>query len=133
MEAGHRGGHQRRHPLWVNSFGDANRQLTQYRHGRVLFAGDAAHQQMPIGGQALNLGLQDAVNLGWKLALQVGSRPPEGLLDSYHDERHAVGGQVLANIRAQALLLLGGTEVEPVRACSLSSSPPNRPGPASPE
>ncbi|MGW7365730.1 FAD-dependent monooxygenase [Streptomyces sp. NPDC054841] len=103
-------------PLWVNAFGDANRQLSRYRQGRVLFAGDAAHQQMPSGGQALNLGLQDAANLGWKLALQVGPRPPSGLLDSYHSERHKAGSRVLANIRAQTELLLGGEEVEPVRA-----------------
>ncbi|WP_405582893.1 FAD-dependent monooxygenase [Streptomyces sp. NBC_01092] len=103
-------------PLWVNSFGDADRQLVDYRRGPVLFAGDAAHQQMPIGGQALNLGLQDAVNLGWKLAAEVRGRAPAGLLDTYHAERHAVGRRVLANIRAQALLLLGGPEVEPVRA-----------------
>ncbi|WP_456154669.1 FAD-dependent monooxygenase [Streptomyces chartreusis] len=103
-------------PLWVNSFGDADRQLDAYRRGPVLFAGDAAHQQMPIGGQALNLGLQDAVNLGWKLAAEVRGRAPAGLLDTYHAERHAVGRRVLANIRAQALLLLGGPEVEPVRA-----------------
>ncbi|MFJ8660964.1 FAD-dependent monooxygenase [Streptomyces sp. NPDC093795] len=103
-------------PLWANSFHDANRQLTHYRDGRVLWAGDAAHQQMPIGGQALNLGLQDAVNLGWKLAATVRGTAPAGLLDTYHDERHAVGRQVLGNIRAQALLLLGGPEAEPVRA-----------------
>lgn len=103
-------------PLWINSFGDASRQLTRYREGRVLFAGDAAHQQMPIGGQALNLGLQDAVNLGWKLAVQVGRKASEGLLDSYHEERHTVGRRVLTNIEAQAMLLLGGPEVEPVRA-----------------
>ncbi|MGX6602115.1 FAD-dependent monooxygenase [Micromonosporaceae bacterium Da 78-11] len=102
-------------PLWVNAFGDANRQLDRYRHGRVLFAGDAAHIQMPVGGQALNLGLQDAMNLGWKLALSVRPQPPAGLLDSYHDERHAAGAAVLANIRAQALLLLGDEEVEPIR------------------
>ncbi|WP_086792975.1 FAD-dependent monooxygenase [Streptomyces thermovulgaris] len=102
-------------PLWVNSFGDANRQLAEYRRGPVLFAGDAAHQQMPIGGQALNLGLQDAVNLGWKLAAEVRGRAPAGLLDTYHTERHTVGRRVLSNIRAQALLLLGGPEVEPVR------------------
>ncbi|THA30373.1 SDR family oxidoreductase [Streptomyces sp. A1277] len=101
--------------LWVNSFADAARQVARCRQGRVLFAGDAAHQQMPIGGQALNLGLQDAVNLGWKLALQVAGRAPEGLLDSYHTERHAVGSRALGNIRAQALLLLGGAEVEAVR------------------
>ncbi|MFE1291411.1 FAD-dependent monooxygenase [Streptomyces sp. NPDC058751] len=107
-------GHGR--PVWVNAFDDANRQLASYRHGRVLFAGDAAHVQMPSGGQALNLGLQDAVNLGWKLALEVGPRPVDGLLDTYHAERHAVGARVLANIRAQGLLLLGGPEVRPVRA-----------------
>ncbi|MEV6954725.1 FAD-dependent oxidoreductase [Streptomyces sp. NPDC051183] len=103
-------------PLWVNAFGDASRQLESYRHGRVLFAGDAAHKQMPIGGQALNLGVQDAFNLGWKLAAEVTGRAPEGLLDSYHTERHAVGRRVLANIEAQAGLLLGGPEVEPLRS-----------------
>ena len=102
-------------PLWVNAFGDASRQAEQYRRGRLLLAGDAAHQQMPIGGQALNLGLQDAVNLGWKLAAELRGGGPEGLLDSYHDERHAVGLRVLSNIRAQALLLLGGPEVEALR------------------
>ncbi|WP_208648857.1 FAD-dependent monooxygenase [Micromonospora inaquosa] len=103
-------------PLWVNAFDDTNRQLARYRHGRVLFAGDAAHVQLPIGGQALNLGLQDAVNLGWKLAAQVRPVPPQGLLDTYHEERHAVGRRVLANIRTQAALLLGDATVEPVRA-----------------
>ncbi|CAL9619886.1 3-(3-hydroxy-phenyl)propionate_3-hydroxycinnamic acid hydroxylase [Streptomyces sp. enrichment culture] len=101
--------------LWVNSFGDASRQAENYRDFRFFLAGDAAHQQMPIGGQALNLGLQDAVNLGWKLAAQVTGRSPDGLLDSYHGERHAVGRKVLSNIRTQALLLLGSAEVEPVR------------------
>ncbi|MFI9614927.1 SDR family oxidoreductase [Streptomyces sp. NPDC052023] len=103
-------------PLWVNSFGDASRQAVRYRSGRVLLAGDAAHLQMPIGGQALNLGLQDAVNLGWKLAATVRGRAPEGLLDTYHDERHAVGRRVLSHIRAQARLLLGGPEVEALRS-----------------
>jgi hypothetical protein len=102
-------------PLWVNAFDDANRLLTGYRHGRILFAGDAAHRQLPIGGQAINLGLQDAVNLGWKLALVARGAAPDNLLDSYHAERHAVARRVLANIRAQAWLLLGGSEVEPVR------------------
>lgn len=102
-------------PLWVNSFGDASRQADRYRDHRLFLAGDAAHQQMPIGGQALNLGLQDAVNLGWKLAAQVLARGPAGLLDSYHSERHAVGQKVLSNIRAQALLLLGPAEVEATR------------------
>ncbi|MFY1701316.1 FAD-dependent monooxygenase [Micromonospora sp. WMMA1923] len=102
-------------PLWVNAFGDANRQLTRYRHGRVFFAGDAAHQQMPAGGQAMNLGIQDAMNLGWKLARHLGPLPPVGLLDTYHTERHAVGARVLANIGAQASLLLGDADVEPMR------------------
>ncbi|MBK5996339.1 SDR family oxidoreductase [Streptomyces sp. MBT58] len=103
-------------PLWVNAFGDVSRQAERYRHGRVLLAGDAAHAQMPIGGQALNLGLQDAVNLGWKLAAAARGRPPARLLDSYHEERHEVGRQVLSNIRAQARLLLGGPEVTGLRA-----------------
>ncbi|MGI5456688.1 SDR family oxidoreductase [Streptomyces sp. CA-249302] len=102
-------------PLWVNSFGDASRQATAYRRGPLLLAGDAAHRQMPIGGQALNLGLQDAVNLGWKLAAQVTGRASEDLLDSYHAERHPVGARVLGNIAAQARLLLGGTEVNALR------------------
>ncbi|MFD9573727.1 SDR family oxidoreductase [Streptomyces sp. NPDC059982] len=102
-------------PLWVNSFGDASRQAGHYRRGRLLLAGDAAHQQMPIGGQALNLGLQDAFNLGWKLAAVIAGRGGEELLDSYHEERHPVGQAVQSNIRTQALLLLGGPEVDAVR------------------
>ncbi|TDC97195.1 FAD-dependent monooxygenase [Actinomadura sp. 7K507] len=103
-------------PIWVDAFDDASLQATRYREGRVLLAGDSAHVQLPAGGQALNLGLQDAANLGWKLAAQACGRAPAGLLDTYHDERHPVGEQVLANVRAQAHLLLGGPEVEPVRA-----------------
>ncbi|MEU7067632.1 SDR family oxidoreductase [Streptomyces sp. NPDC053429] len=102
-------------PLWVNSFGDASRQAAHYRRGRLLLAGDAAHQQMPIGGQALNLGLQDAFNLGWKLAALLNGHGCEELLDSYHEERHAVGQAVQSNVRTQALLLLGGPEVDAVR------------------
>ncbi|MFD5268541.1 SDR family oxidoreductase [Streptomyces sp. NPDC058335] len=115
-------------PLWVNSFGDASRQVTEYRRERVLLAGDAAHRQMPIGGQALNLALQDAVNLGWKLAARVTGRAGEDLLDSYHGERHPVGRRVLSNIKAQARLLLGGAEVEAVREVfgELVSLPPAR-------
>jgi oxygenase len=103
-------------PLWLNAFGNASRQAARYVSGRALLAGDAAHVQMPVGGQALNLGLQDAVNLGWKLAAQVRGNAPDGLLESYHAERHPVGERVLGNIGAQALLLLGGQEVEAVRA-----------------
>ncbi|ONI90821.1 oxidoreductase [Actinosynnema sp. ALI-1.44] len=102
-------------PIWVDAFGDASRQVTHYRRDRVLLAGDAAHRQMPVGGQALNLGLQDAVNLGWKLAAQVRGWAPAGLLDSYHDERHPVGARVLTNVEAQTILLLGGSEVDAVR------------------
>jgi NAD(P)-dependent dehydrogenase (short-subunit alcohol dehydrogenase family)/2-polyprenyl-6-methoxyphenol hydroxylase-like FAD-dependent oxidoreductase len=103
-------------PIWVNAFGDASLQVDSYRIGRVLFAGDAAHRQMPVGGQALNLGLQDAANLGWKLAARVRGLAGDALLDTYHDERHAVGRRVLAAIAAQTLLLLGGDEVESLRA-----------------
>ncbi|MEU8432004.1 SDR family oxidoreductase [Streptomyces sp. NPDC029216] len=102
-------------PLWVNSFGDASRQADTYRRGRLLLAGDAAHQQMPIGGQALNLGLQDAFNLGWKLGARIAGHGDDALLDTYHEERHAVGQGVQSNIRTQALLLLGGPEVDAVR------------------
>ncbi|MEU3609171.1 FAD-dependent monooxygenase [Streptomyces sp. NPDC035033] len=102
-------------PLWINSLHDGSRQLAAYRLGRVLFAGDAAHQQLPVGGQALNLGLQDAVNLGWKLARQATGRASPGLLDSYHTERHRAGAEVLDNVRQQSRLLLGGAETEPLR------------------
>ncbi|MFF0221027.1 FAD-dependent monooxygenase [Streptomyces sp. NPDC004629] len=85
-------------------FSDATRQLEQYRAGRVLFAGDAAHIHPPLGGQGLNLGIQDAFNLGWKLAAAVQDRAPSGLLDSYHAERHPVAAQVLHHTSAQRVL-----------------------------
>ena len=97
-------------------FSDASRQLTAYRHGRVLFAGDAAHIHPPIGGQGLNLGVQDAVNLGWKLAATVHDRAPAGLLDSYHAERHPVGARVLATTRAQTVLMSPPPDADDVRA-----------------
>ncbi|CAM3541543.1 FAD-dependent monooxygenase [Kibdelosporangium persicum] len=99
--------------VWLNAFGDARRQAARYRKGRVMLAGDAAHQQLPTGGQALNLGLQDAMNLGWKLAAKV--RGDVDLLDTYHEERHPVGEHVLTNIAAQTQLLFGDRDVEPVR------------------
>ncbi|MEV7682793.1 rifampin monooxygenase [Streptomyces sp. NPDC088341] len=92
-------------PRWLSRFGDATRQAERYRVGRVLLAGDAAHIHPPTGGQGLNLGVQDAFNLGWKLAAQVNGWAPEGLLDSYHTERHPVGARVLENTRAQITLL----------------------------
>ncbi|MFC5722401.1 rifampin monooxygenase [Streptomyces gamaensis] len=92
-------------PRWLSRFGDATRQAERYRVGRVLLAGDAAHIHPPVGGQGLNLGVQDAFNLGWKLAAETGGWAPEGLLDSYHTERHPVAADVLDNTRAQMELM----------------------------
>ena len=91
-------------PTWISRFTDATRQAAAYRAGRVLLAGDAAHIHYPAGGQGLSLGVQDAVNLGWKLAQVVRNTVPDSLLDSYHDERHPVGARVLRQTIAQALL-----------------------------
>lgn len=84
---------------------DRARQATSYRNGRVLLAGDAAHIHAPLGGQGLNLGLSDAMNLGWKLAATIHENAPEGLLDSYYTERHAIGAQVLDWSRAQVAIM----------------------------
>ena len=92
-------------PRWLSRFGDATRQAERYRVDRVLLAGDAAHIHPPAGGQGLNLGVQDAFNLGWKLAAEVNGWAPEGLLDTYHAERHPVGAQVLSHTRAQMALM----------------------------
>jgi hypothetical protein len=92
-------------PRWLSRFGDATRLAERYRVGRVLLAGDAAHIHPPTGGQGLNLGIQDAFNLGWKLAAEVNGWAPDGLLDSYHTERHPVAADVLDNTRAQMQLL----------------------------
>jgi len=102
--------------LWVSSFTDATRQVTEYRRGRVLLAGDAAHIHLPAGGQGLSVGVQDAANLGWKLAAAVKGWAPDGLLDSYHGERHPVGARLLRNTLAQGILNLSGQEVEPLRS-----------------
>jgi 2-polyprenyl-6-methoxyphenol hydroxylase-like FAD-dependent oxidoreductase len=88
-------------PRWLSRFGDATRLAERYRVGRVLLAGDAAHIHPPAGGQGLNLGVQDAVNLGWKLAGQVRGWAPDRLLDTYQAERHPVAAEVLDNTRAQ--------------------------------
>ncbi|WP_431915469.1 FAD-dependent monooxygenase [Nonomuraea jabiensis] len=96
-------------------FTDGARQAATYRIGRVLLAGDAAHVHSPNGGQGLNLGLMDAVNLGWKLAATVAGRAPEGLLDTYTAERHPVGAAVLHNTRAQSALSLPGEHVAAMR------------------
>ncbi|WP_328994316.1 rifampin monooxygenase [Kribbella sp. NBC_01245] len=92
-------------PRWLSRFGDATRLAERYRIGRVLLAGDAAHIHPPAGGQGLNLGVQDAFNLGWKLAAEVNGWAPEELLDSYHTERHPVAADVLNNTRAQMHLM----------------------------
>jgi len=92
-------------PRWLSRFGDSTRLADRYRAGRVLLAGDAAHIHPPTGGQGLNLGIQDAFNLGWKLAAKVGGWAPEGLLDSYPAERRPVAADVLDNTRAQMELL----------------------------
>ena len=89
---------------WISRFTDMTRQAASYRHGRVLLAGDAAHVHPPHGGQGLNTGVQDAVNLGWKLAQVVNKTSPESLLDTYHAERHPVGARVLRNTMAQVAL-----------------------------
>ncbi|WP_432894447.1 FAD-dependent monooxygenase [Kribbella sp. CA-245084] len=92
-------------PRWLSRFGDATRLAEHYRIGSVLLAGDAAHIHPPTGGQGLNLGIQDAFNLGWKLAAQIRGWAPETLLDTYEAERHPVAEDVLDNTRAQLELL----------------------------
>ena len=96
-------------------FTDQARQADTYRRGRTLLAGDAAHVHSPNGGQGLNLGLMDAVNLGWKLAATVRGQAPDGLLDSYSAERHPVGAAVLHNTRAQSALLAPGPHIDALR------------------
>jgi FAD binding domain-containing protein/aromatic ring hydroxylase-like protein len=89
----------------ISRFTDMARQAASYRDRRVLLAGDAAHVHFPTGGQGLNIGVQDAVNLGWKLAQVVNQTSPDSLLDSYHAERHPVAARVLKNTLAQSALL----------------------------
>jgi 3-(3-hydroxy-phenyl)propionate hydroxylase len=91
-------------PSWISRFSDMTRQAATYRKGRILLAGDAAHVHSPDGGQGLNIGLHDAVNLGWKLARVAAGTAPDSLLDSYHAERHPVAARVLRNTMAQVAL-----------------------------
>jgi 2-polyprenyl-6-methoxyphenol hydroxylase-like FAD-dependent oxidoreductase len=91
-------------PTWISRFTDMTRQAAAYRERRVLLAGDAAHVHAPDGGQGLNIGVQDAVNLGWKLAQVVNRTSPEDLLDTYHAERHPVAARVLRNTMASVAL-----------------------------
>jgi 2-polyprenyl-6-methoxyphenol hydroxylase-like FAD-dependent oxidoreductase len=92
-------------PTWISRFTDMTRQAVTYRAGRVLLAGDAAHVHYPAGGQGIGLGMQDAVNLGWKLAQVVKGISPESLLDTYQTERHPVGARALQHTMAQGALL----------------------------
>ncbi len=102
-------------PTWITRFTDTTRQAATYRSGRVLLAGDAAHVHSPVGGQGLNMGVQDAVNLGWKLAQVVKGTSPERLLDTYHAERHPVAARVLRDSMAQVALMRPDDRIEAVR------------------
>ena len=95
--------------MWLSHVGNAARQADRYRSGRVLLAGDAAHIHYPAGGQGLNLGLQDAANLAWKLAAEIRGWAPPGLLDSYHGERYPVGLDVIDDSLAQCALIANST------------------------
>jgi 2-polyprenyl-6-methoxyphenol hydroxylase-like FAD-dependent oxidoreductase len=102
-------------PTSISRFTDMTRQAASYRDKRVLLAGDAAHVHFPVGGQGLNIGVQDAVNLGWKLAQVVKGTSSESLLDSYHAERHPVAARVLRNTMAQTALLRSDNRIEALR------------------
>jgi 3-(3-hydroxy-phenyl)propionate hydroxylase len=102
-------------PTWLTRFTDMTRQAAAYRDRRVLLAGDAAHVHSPVGGQGLNTGVQDAVNLGWKLAQVVKGISPESLLDTYHAERHPVAARVLRNTMAQVALMRTDDRIEALR------------------
>jgi 2-polyprenyl-6-methoxyphenol hydroxylase-like FAD-dependent oxidoreductase len=104
-----------RNPTWLSRFTDMARQAASYRKGRVLLAGDAAHVHAPSGGQGLNIGVQDAVNLGWKLAQVVKGISPESLLDTYHAERHPIAARVLKLTMAQTALGRGDDRTEALR------------------
>jgi 3-(3-hydroxy-phenyl)propionate hydroxylase len=102
-------------PTSISRFTDVTRQAASYRAGRVLLAGDAAHVHYPVGGQGLNIGVQDAVNLGWKLAQVVEGTSPDTLLDTYHAERHPVAARVLRDTMAQTALLRSDDRIDALR------------------
>jgi 3-(3-hydroxy-phenyl)propionate hydroxylase len=102
-------------PTWISRFTDMTRQAASYRKGRVLLAGDAAHVHYPVGGQGLNVGVQDAVNLGWKLAQVVKQVSPDSLLDTYHAERHPVAARVLRTNMAQTPLTRSDARIDALR------------------
>lgn len=101
---------------WVCAFSNAARLAAEYRRGRVFLAGDAAHDLPPLAGWGLSVGIQDAVNLGWKLAAAINGWTADGLLDTYHHERHPLGQQLLRNTQAASMLYLTGDEMEPLRS-----------------
>jgi 2-polyprenyl-6-methoxyphenol hydroxylase-like FAD-dependent oxidoreductase len=98
-------------PRWLSHFNDAAPQAERHRIERVLLAGDAAHIHLPAGGQGMNMGMQDAFNLGWKLAAVVGGEATDALLNTYHDERHAADADTLNVVRAQAALFGLGDQI----------------------
>src|SRR4030095_2977472 len=102
-------------PTWISRFTDMARQAASYRKGRVLLAGDAAHIHYPAGGQGLNIGVHDAVNLGWKLAQVVKGTSPGSLLDTYHAERHPADARVLQTTMAAGMLQRPGARSDSVR------------------
>jgi 3-(3-hydroxy-phenyl)propionate hydroxylase len=104
-----------RNPTYLSRFTDMARQAASYRDRRVFLAGDAAHVHSPAGGQGLNIGVQDAVNLGWKLAQVVKETSPESLLDTYHTERHPIGARVLRLTMAQTALARGDDRTDALR------------------
>jgi 3-(3-hydroxy-phenyl)propionate hydroxylase len=104
-----------RSATWISRFTDMTRQAESYRQRRVLLAGDAAHVHSPMGGQGLNIGVQDAVNLGWKLARVVDDTSPESLLDTYHAERHPVAARVLQHTMAQTALSRADARTDALR------------------
>ena len=117
-------------PTWISRFTDMTRQAASYREGRVLLAGDAAHVHSPHGGQGLNVGVQDAVNLGWKLAQVVNTTSPASLLDTYHAERHPVGARVLHNTMAQVALMRTDERSRALRDTTLELAEHGRAAPA---
>jgi len=102
-------------PISISRFTDMTRQAASYRDGRVLLAGDAAHIHFPMGGQGLNIGVQDAVNLGWKLAQVINKTSRDSLLDTYHTERHPIAARVLRTAMAQTALLRRDDRVDALR------------------
>ena len=106
-------------PTWISRFTDMTRQAASYRRGRVQLAGDAVHVHYPVAGQGLQIGVQDAVNLGWKLAQVIKGASPESLLDTYHAERHPAAARVLRGTMAQTALTRSDARIDALRDAGL--------------